>query len=92
VHAAYAGCQVYLNIQLWNEISNDSNTATEAVPNAIVNILNSLMNGIKRDSQDNYQEMITAISHRRISLPKDFTWRSRGLPGALQYQATEQDV
>jgi len=30
------------------------------------------------------------MSQRRISLPKDFTWRSRGLPGALVYQATDR--
>jgi len=36
--------------------------------------------------------MITEISQRRISLPMDFTWRSRGLPGALPYQATDQDA
>jgi len=37
---------------------------------------NSLPNGIKRDSWDNNQEMMTEISQRQISLPKDFTWRS----------------
>jgi hypothetical protein len=37
VHAAYDGCQVYLHIQLPNEIPNDSNTATEEVPNEIPN-------------------------------------------------------
>jgi hypothetical protein len=37
VHAAYDGCQVYLHTQLQNEISNDSNTATEEVPNEIPN-------------------------------------------------------
>jgi len=35
---------------------------------------------------------MTEISQRRISLPKDFTWRSRGLPRALPYQATDQDA
>jgi len=54
--------------------------------------MNSPPNGITRDSRDNYQEMITEISQRRISLRKDFTWRSRGLPGALPYQATDQDA
>jgi len=38
-------------------------------------VLNSLPNGITRESQDNYQEMITEISQRRIALPKDFTLR-----------------
>jgi len=39
-----------------------------------------------------HQAMISEISQRRISLPKDFTWRSRGLPGALPYQATDRDA
>jgi len=45
-----------------------------------------------RDSHDNYQEMIPEISHWRISLPKDFIWRSRGVPGALPDQATDRDT
>jgi len=32
-----------------------------------------------RDSQDNYQEIITVISQRKMSLPKDFIWRSTEL-------------
>jgi hypothetical protein len=44
------------------------------------------------ESTEWHQEMITEISQRRISLPKDFTWRPRGLPGVLQYQATERDA
>ena len=54
-------------------------------------LVNSLLNGIRRDSRDNHQEQ-TEISQRRISLLKDFTWRSRGLPGALLYQATDRDT
>jgi len=55
-------------------------------------VLNSLPNGITRDTQDNYHEIITEISQGQISLPKDFTWRSRGLPEALPYQATDRDA
>jgi len=36
---------------------------------------NSLLNGIKRDRQDKYQDMMTAMSQWQISLLKDFTWR-----------------
>jgi len=36
--------------------------------------------------------MITEISQRRMTLLMDFTWRSRGLPWALQYQATDRDT
>ena len=55
-------------------------------------ILNSLPNGITRVSRDNYHEMIMEISQWRRSLPKDFPWRSRGLPGAIPYQATDWDA
>jgi len=37
---------------------------------------NGLPNGITRGSRDNFQTIITEISQRRISLIKDFTWRS----------------
>ena len=80
------------------------NAATETVLNEIPNrntnrdwiwppsVPNSLPNGIMRDSRENNQEMITETSQRRISLLEDFRWRSRGLPGALSYEATEQDA
>jgi len=52
------------------------------------------LNGITRDSQDNYQEMITEIPAGQISQPK---WTShadwmRGLLGALPYEATDRDA
>jgi len=52
---------------------------------------NSLPTGIPRGTQGKDQEMITEISKRRISLPKVFTGRLRGLPEDLPYQATDWD-
>jgi len=83
----------------------NANTATETVPNEIPNratergriwppsVPNSLPNGTMRESRDNYQEMITEISQRRISLPRTSHGdRMRELPGAIPYQATDRDV
>jgi len=53
---------------------------------------NSLKNGITRVSRDKYQEMITEISPQQIALLTDFTWRLRGLLGALRYQAPHRDA
>jgi hypothetical protein len=42
-------------------------------PGVLNSLPNSIPNGITRDSQDKYQEMMTEISQGQTSLPKDFT-------------------
>ena len=76
-----------------NEMPNNCHMATELIPKEMENDKPCVLNGITKNCRDNYQEIITEILQRQISLPKDSHGdQTRGLRGAQPDKPTDGDV